>query len=99
MRLLHSPSQFKKSKQQFCLRTHTHEKKKVLRALRDLPSIETSSSKLELSPSLHYSVHPLLEKLEMRALKALENYHQKMKRTITLKNKNKASGESENHRT
>ena len=36
---------------------------------------------------------------ELSALKALENYHKKMKRAITLKNKNKASGEGENHRT
>lgn len=36
---------------------------------------------------------------ELSALKALEDYHEKMKRAITLKNKNKASGGGENHRT
>jgi hypothetical protein len=36
---------------------------------------------------------------ELSALKALEDYYEKMKRAITIKNKNKPSGESENHRT
>lgn len=36
---------------------------------------------------------------ELSALKALEDYHEKMKRAIAIKNKNKLSGESENHRT
>jgi len=36
---------------------------------------------------------------ELSALKALEDYYEKMKRAITIKNKNKPSRESENHRT
>ncbi len=36
---------------------------------------------------------------ELSALKVLEDYHEKMKRVIAVKNKNKSSGESENRRT
>jgi hypothetical protein len=36
---------------------------------------------------------------EISALKALEDYHEKMKRVIAIKSKSELSGESENHRT